>query len=422
MTLTEGQQAQYLAQLIDAIPQYTFFQIGLMRQLLELTQAVAEYEQASKPGSFSSIPIDAHGFPHLQHMMGGVQFALSQHEAVGKQRATTVGTLFDVLAQADSGQIKSAAASLQARGRAEAQLTNKIATLTEKQRAYLAGISGTRKSGETMPLVYDPQYPGILLARNWDTPLNTPGQQVDSKKGRKYLSAPQNTQVGLKYLPPLSLGQGSEEYQFRHMSNGALLVLAAETLPHQFLHLFNARVQLANFTLQEETQDTYTRVSVLNKPSDQRGLEERDRLPLFELLSQLQPELFERVTLVDLRDVSEDEQKLFYSALAQLNALCSQIKGKFDEYMAQKISDALLINFLETTVPTAIDAAFNPLTTNRLRMELQLGYAAVLKRLKIERGLEKGAMVVVDTSKRTAAVSTQQPQKPKKNRFQWLTG
>lgn len=369
-----------------AIPEgYQIFQLELLKYMLAITEKVYSYELALSSDKTPVLPLDPHGFPHFQHMLGGVAFALERHKATESIRRQKAAQLLDILSLANPNQIQETSEQFKAGSKAEEALIELITSMSEDKRGYVQQMLG--KKGE-VPISFSAQTPGVLTTVNTENPFNRPKDGLRYSNSNNYVAHP-DAKVSIKYLPPIPASQERttpEVSQF--MQCGALMLLLHSPNGVQFLHLFNKFFPLHDFSLKMSAhRGSYSYTYDLLEPSTLDPRESRKRFPLFEIIKKLPPELAERLALIDLTDVTPEELTSFYTAVQMVGALCEEIGKQAEQYVKQTITDIQLAKFLSEVVSTKLQQAFDLLITDRLRIELQLGYATVLQRIKVDQGL-----------------------------------
>ncbi|MBP7774542.1 hypothetical protein KA078_02000 [Candidatus Woesebacteria bacterium] len=385
----------YLEGAINAFPENNFFyQITLLELLLRITQATHALEVAERPENPPQLPIDPHGFPALPHMLGNVQFAIERYKAEQTFRKRKAEALLDTMMNADPSVITAAGQSLQAGQLAEQRLIAIIAGLKPNEHDYIKTLTPNKGILRKSPITVDPAMPAVLQTVNTPNPFNDLSEFAMSPGySYRYVSSP-SARAMIKYLPPLEREYVEDSNLTIKMMHGALLVLQGKSVTSstntgRFLHLFNAKAGLRSFGHPHTTgPNRLYNYYDLDAPSTSGDYM---NFPLFELVRTLPPELIERLAQVDLRDITSEEQLKFYAALGAISKLCAAIEVKFNQYVAQTLSDQSMTIFLTEKVATTLESTLASLDNARLKNELKVGYAALMTRMRTEKGLNQGS-------------------------------
>lgn len=237
--------------------------------------------------------------------------------------------------------------------------------------------------------------PAVLQTVNTPSPFNDLTAFADYPGySSRYVSSP-SARTMIKYLPPLEpRGTSDRNNLDNRMAKGALLVLQGkntigQTNAGRFLHLFNKAASLRSFEHPRVVgPDRSHYYYDIDAPSTPDGY---TNFPLFELVRKLPPELIERLAQVDLRDITSEEQMKFYAALGAISKLCAAIEEKFNQYVTQTLSDQQMTTFLTEKVATTLESTLASLDNERLKNELKVGYAALMTRIRTEKGLAQGS-------------------------------
>lgn len=407
----------YLENVISAIPTKHFcFQIALLRWMTRVTEAAHAMEVADRPENPPQLPVDPHGFPPLPHMLGSVQFAIERYQAEQEFRRRKAEALFDTMMNADPTVISAAGSSLQAGQEAEQRLIGLLAGIRPESHEFIKTLTPSGRGQKRLPVFVDPAMPAVIQTENTGNPFNSATNGVEYSGQERdpyanYYVAPEVAKAMIKYLPGLGLARAERGPTLKTMmSKGALLVLrgksdSSQTQTGEVLHLLNDQADLTTFA-HPRSSSANGKNYLYDIYAQSTTKEYGNAFPLFDLVKTFPPELVERIAMVDLRDITSEEQLKFYMALDSINKLCVAIEKKFDEYVAQTIGDVQMTEFLTGIVAKTLEDTFASLENERLRNELKVGYASILTRIRTQKGLIK--------SSPSGAMHIQTPQQPAK--------